>query len=272
MAGLMLYQHPVFLVLSLILIIRLNFILDHGLMLKKWYWAFGIMTLFILILTPIFNRRGNHILFYLFDNPVMLESIIQGVMIALTLISILAAFITFNILLHANKFLYLFSKLTPQWALLVMLSMRFVPMLRRKVIEMEQIQEVKGVSLQQGSIRQRARNGMQILQMLLTGSLEDSIQTADSMTARGYGLRKRTHYQAYDMTSRDWLALGYLLVLGGGLLYGWLLNLGTLELLPELEKNWQGGWQNVLLINWILLVGFPNMKEGKEVIKWKYFR
>lgn len=268
----MLYQHPVFLALSLILIFRLNFILDRGEMLKKWYWPMGIMIIFILILTPIFNRSGNHILFYLFDNPVMLEAIIQGVMIALTLAGILAAFITFNVLLNADKFLYLFSKVSPQWSLLIMLSMRFVPMLRRKVIDMENIQTVKGVSLKQGSVRQRARNGMQILQMLLTGSLEDSIQSADSMTARGYGLRKRSNYQAYEMRRRDWTALIYLVFLSIGLFLGWHFNLGTLELLPELETNWQGGWQNLILIMWILLIGFLNFKEAKEIIKWKLLK
>lgn len=270
--GLMLYQHPIYLFIAIMLIILFNYLLDHGRQLKKWYWPIALMSLFILIFTPIFNRRGNHILFYLFDNPVMLEAIIQGLMIALAIASILAIFVTFNIVLPADKFLFLFSKLVPQWALLIMLSMRFVPLLQRKVKNMEDIQTVKGLSLKQGSIRQRAKNGMQLIQMLLTGSLEDSIQTADSMTARGYGLQKRSNYQAYEMKRRDWLALFYLISLSTILLFGWQMNLAELQLLSELGPIWEGNLQTALLIIWTLLIGFPIVAEGKEVIKWKFYQ
>lgn len=271
-ASLMLYQHPIFLIFAMILIVKINFSLDNGQDLKKWYWAMGIMSLFILILTPLFNRRGNHILFYLFDNPVMLEAIIQGVMIALTISGVLALFVTFNIVMTPNKLLFLFSKLIPQWALLIMLSMRFVPVLQRKIKDIEDIQFVKGLSLKQGSIRRRAKNGMQLLQMLLTGSLEDSIQVADSMTARGYGLQKRSNYQAYKMKNRDWLALFYLVLLSTALFYGWTINIGFLQLLPELESIWLSGSQNFFLVLWMLLIGFPILVEGKEVLKWKYYQ
>lgn len=267
----MLLQHPVFLLTSFILIFLFNVTLDKGSDLKKWFWPISIMVLFIIMLTPFFNRRGNHILFYLFDNPVMLEAIIQGVMIALALSGVLALFVTFNIVLHANKFLFLFSKIIPQWALLIMLSMRFVPLLQRKIKNMEEVQLAKGTSLKQGTIRERAKNGMQLLQMLLTSSLEDSIQAADSMTARGYGIGKRTNYQAYIMKQSDWMALFYMIVLSVILFFGWHLKLGVLQLLPALDPIWQGGMQNVMLIAWILLIGFPILIEGKEVIKWKFY-
>lgn len=271
-SGLMLYQHPVYLFIAVSLILLFNHLLDKGRQLKKWYLPIILMGLFILILTPIFNRRGNHIIFYLFDNPVMLEAIIQGAMIALAIASILMVFVTFNIVLPADKFLFLFSKFVPQWALLIMLSMRFVPLLQRKVKNMEDIQTVKGLSLKQGSLRMRARNGMQLIQMLLTGSLEDSIQAADSMTARGYGLHKRSNYQAYKMKRRDWLALVYLLVLSVILLLGWQMDLAVLQLLPELGPIWKGHLQTIFIVIWILLIGFPILAEGKEVIKWKFYQ
>lgn len=230
------------------------------------------MSLIIFILTPLFNRRGNHILFYAFDNPVMLEGIIQGAIISLSLAGILMTFTTFNIVLTADKFLDLFARVIPQWALLIMLSMRFVPHLQRKIKNMESIQSVKGVSFKQGSIRLRAKNGMQLLQMLLTGSLEDSIQSADSMTARGYGLQKRSTYQAYKMDRRDWLTFTGFVILSGVLLYGWHIGIGTLQLLPELESIWYGQLQNAFMAVWLLLIGFPVLVEGKEVIKWKFYQ
>ncbi|MFA1820315.1 energy-coupling factor transporter transmembrane component T [Virgibacillus oceani] len=270
--GLMLYQHPLFLAAAVLLIFCFNFMLDKGKQLKKWGWMIGIMFTLIILLTPLFNRRGNHILFYFFDNQIMLEAVIQGIMIALTLAGILAVFVTFNIVFTADKFLFLFSKVLPQWALLTMLSMRFVPLFIRKIKDMQHIQQVKGLSINQGTIRQRAKNGMQLLQMLLTGSLEDSIQAADSMSARGYGLQKRSNYQAYAMQSRDWAVFGYLLVVFIFLFFGWVHGDGVLQLLPVLEPVILTGREIFYFIIWLFFIGFPILAEGKEVLHWKYYQ
>ncbi|GAB3794379.1 energy-coupling factor transporter transmembrane component T [Virgibacillus kimchii] len=270
--GIMLYQHPVYLAAAVLLILFFHFMLDKGKRLKKWGWMIALMCTLIILLTPLFNRRGNHILFYFMDNQIMLEAVIQGIMIALTLAGILSVFVTFNIVLTADKFLFLFSKVFPQWALLTMLSMRFVPLLMRKIQDMQSIQQVKGLSLSQGSIRRRANNGMQLVQMLLTGALEDSIQAADSMSARGYGLQKRSNYQAYYMKRRDWSALCCLLFAGLFLFYGWTRGNGVLQLLPVLEPLALNGGDPFYFMIWLLFIGFPILAEGKEVLHWKLYQ
>ncbi|MUK87494.1 energy-coupling factor transporter transmembrane protein EcfT [Ornithinibacillus sp. L9] len=270
--SLMLYQHPFFLLTALCLVVYVHVLLDRGEQLKRWIWMLVLMSIFIFILTPFFNRRGNHVLFYLFDNPVMLEAVIQGVMIALTLMCILAVFITFNIVMTSDKFLFIVSKWFPKWGMLIMLSMRFVPLLRKRLQDIEQVQQVKGVSLRQGTVRQRAKNGMLLMQILLTFSLEESIQSGDSMTARGYGLQKRSKYHPYEMTHRDW-ALGFVMtVFFGIILYGWWLEDGVLALLPALEPIWLSGREWFFYAIWFMFIGIPIFVEGREVLKWKYYQ
>lgn len=246
--------------------------LDGGEQLKKWGWMIAIMSVLTLILTPLFNNRGNYILFYFFDRQVMLESVIQGVMIALTLLCIISLFLTFNIVITPDKFVFLFSKFLPQWALLIMLSMRFVPLLRKRLIEIGDVQQVKGLSVKCGPIRSRAKNGMLFLQILLTWSLEESIQTADSMTARGYGIGKRSKYQPFYMKKRDWVSLGFLLATGSFVAFGWWLGDGVLTLLPILEQVLLQGREWFYFILWFVFLAFPIWTEGKEMIKWRYFR
>lgn len=246
--------------------------LDKGRELKKWTTLIITMSFLTFVLTPLFNQRGNHILFYFFNKQIMLEAIIQGVMIALTLAGILALFVTFNLLFTADKFLFIFSKISQQWTLLIMIAMRFVPLLRRKIKDMQDMQSVKGLSIKEGNIKQRAKNGMQLLQMLLSGSLEESIQAADSMTSRGYGIQKRSHYQAFQMKRRDYSAFLFLLISGSILIYGWQQQIGVLVLLPQLDPFWQGGFQNILMVIWVLFIGFPIVIEGREFIKWKLYQ
>ncbi|MFD2042936.1 energy-coupling factor transporter transmembrane component T [Ornithinibacillus salinisoli] len=270
--SLMLYQHPFFLVTAFCLIISMNVMLDSGVQLKRWRKMLLLMSLFILLLTPLFNRRGNHILFYLFGNQVMLEAVIQGIMIALTLVSILAMFLTFNLVMTADKFLFLFSKWFPRWAMLILISMRFVPLLRKRLTEIEQVQQVKGLSIKQGTLKQRAKNGMLLIQILLTFSLEESIQTADSMSARGYGLGKRSKYQAYTMKKLDWVVLQVMTFLFGLILFGWWLGDGVLSMLPILESIWLSGREWFYYLIWCVLIGIPIFVEGKEVLKWKFYQ
>jgi len=271
-AALMLYQHPIFLALAAILILLMNFMLDGGDELKKWRAMVLVMAVLTLVLTPFFNQRGNHLLFYLFEKQVYLEAVLQGVMISLTLVCILTLFLTFNLVITPDKFVFLFSKILPQWALLIMLSLRFVPLLRKRLIEIGDVQSVKGFPLKTGTVKSRAQNGMLFLQTLLTWSLEESIQTADSMTARGYGLGKRSKYQPFYMKNRDWLAFAFLVVSGSLVLFGWWLGDGVLTLLPILEPVWLSGREWVYGFLFFTMMGFPIWTEGKEMVKWKFLQ
>lgn len=272
MAALMLYQHPMFLAVAAGAILLMNVMLDGGTELKKWRVMILIMAVLTLVLTPFFNQRGNHLLFYMFGKQVYLEAVLQGVMISLTLVCILTLFLTFNIVITPDKFVFLFSKIMPQWALLIMLSLRFVPLLRKRLMEISDVQNAKGFSLSIGSVKSRAHHGMLFLQTLLTWSLEESIQTADSMTARGYGLGKRSKYQPFYMKKRDWFAFVFLLVSGSLVLFGWWLGDGVLTLLPVLEPVWISGREWLYWILLFIMIGFPIWTEGKEMVKWKYLR
>ncbi|MEQ6390777.1 energy-coupling factor transporter transmembrane component T [Bacillaceae bacterium S4-13-58] len=271
-SGLMLYQHPVFLLTASLMIIFINLLFDRGEQLKKWRWPIALMTVATLFFVPFFNRRGTIVAFYIGDYPVKLESVYLGIMTAFTLLCILMIFITFNQVVTPNKFVYLFHRVFPQWALLLLLSMRFVPLLQRRLLEMKDVQELKGLSVHEGTLRQRIKNGVLLLQALITWSMEESIQTADSMTARGYGRKKRTKYNSYLMKKRDWMSLLYLSVGGFAILLGWWLGDGVLSLTPIVEQPALIGREWFYLTVWVVLIGFPIWTEGKEIIKWKYFQ
>lgn len=264
--GILLYQHPFFLLFACIILILLNVVLDKGKMLKSWGKFLIILPIVFMIVAPLFNRRGNHILFYISQNPVTLESIIQGLMNGLTIIAIMLVFLTFNVVITADKFLFLFSKWFPQWALLAMLSLRFVPLFQRRLHEIMTVQKARGYSITEGPIKQRVRNSLLLLQILLTWSLEDGIETADSMAARGYGVQERTKYTPYKLTVTDLILIVLLLILTAIVIFGWWLGDGVLTLLPILEPVLLYGREWLFFTFYICLIGFPLFVEGKEVM------
>lgn len=267
-----LYQHPFFLLFASIILIIFNFILDRGKALKQWIGMIVFLSLLLFIFTPLFNHRGSHILFYLNDQPVTLESVILGLIHSLTLICIITLFITFNQVITADKFLFLFAKWFPQWALLTMLSMRFVPLFRRRLQEIMIVQKARGTNLGKGTIRERIKNRLLILQILFIFSLENGIQTADSMNARGYGLGKRSRYNPYQMRKVDWISVFILLIISSVALVGWWLEDGVLSIIPILEPILLEGREWSFLIVFLLLIGFPLGTEIREEILWQYWK
>ena len=242
--------------------------LDRGKKLKIWSTMLILFPIIFMFITPLFNRRGNQILFYFADNPVTLEAVIQGLMNGLTIIAIMLLFITFNQVITANKFLFLFSKWFPQWALLAMLSLRFVPLFQRRMNEIIAVQKSRGYSLTEGPLRQRVKNGLFLLQILLTWSLEDGIQTADSMAARGYGVQKRSQYTPYKITITDMALILILIIFTCIGLFGWWLGDGVLSLHPVFEPVILYGREWLFFFLYISLIGFPLVIEGKEVVQW----
>ncbi|WP_139365097.1 energy-coupling factor transporter transmembrane component T [Litchfieldia alkalitelluris] len=267
-----LISHPGYLTIFLLLLIILQFTYNGGRQLKNWSVYIVLLLLFIIIINPLMNRRGSHILFYLGENPIMLEGLVYGIRMALSLVCILFIFFVFNVILTDIKLFYLFGKIAPKSALLSILTMRFVPLLKRRLNEIIMVQRRRAITTDHGKLKQKLRSGMIIIQVLLTWSLEDAIQTADSMKARGYDSKARSMYQRYYFTSSDLITIGSLLFLILIILFGFLnFGSGNLTIYPELQLKAISGSEVYFLLPFCLYISLPLLIELKEWIRWKFF-
>ena len=90
-----------------------------------------------------------------------------------------------------------------------------------------------------GKIRQLGKE----VSILVSWSLESSIESADSMAARGYGLKGRTSYNLFKLRSADLLALFASIVLGGITTVSYAVGVNKLYYYPvikvvESEPKW----------------------------------
>lgn len=265
----MLFMHPYFLLAALLSVILLNFFHDRGKEIRKGAKFYIFIGVVILIINPLFSHRGATILFYLFDQPITLESIMFGFLMMLSIVTILIAFLSFNFIISEDKFIYLFSSFAPKTALLIMMAFRFVPLLKRRLIEITNVQKTRGISLVSGTIKQRAKAGMSILFILMTWSMEEALQTADSMKARGYGLGKRSSFYIYRFYKRDFFCLIWFILLLFIFITQGIVGLGELEIYPQLEVLSLSNVENYLLILVLLFLFTPHFMEGREYFKWR---
>lgn len=146
------------------------------------------------IINPLFNHEGNTILYYFkSQNPLTLESIIYGIVSALIIANLILWFICLSKVLTSDKIIYLFGKISPSLSLILSMTLRFIPKFKNQFILVQQFYT-------NGS---KITKTVNILSIMITWSLENAIETADSMKSRGYGLPNRSFFSIYKFDTRD---------------------------------------------------------------------
>ncbi|MEH7414604.1 energy-coupling factor transporter transmembrane component T [Neobacillus drentensis] len=266
---LILMLHPLFLISSIAVVILINIRHDRLKGLRRW-WFFIITTfLLMVIMNPLFNERGRHLLVEINEHRVTLEAVVYGGMNAFSIIGIIALFVSYNIIMTPNKLLFIFAKVLPQFAVLLMLTLRFIPLMRRRLEEISVVQKSKGLTVSHGNWRERAKTGMLYVQTLLTFSLEEAIQTADSMKARGYGQGPRSSYEYFKINKTDIIAILYLLGLFGFIVIERFSGFGVLTVYPIMESWHLSLIDRAVFICNIMFLSFPLLVEAGGIFRWR---
>lgn len=179
--------------------------------------AFGRLIFFLVFLVSIqglFSHNGMTALFYINSQPVTLESLWFGVVMAHLLLASVQWFLVFNRWLDSEHIMYLFGRISPKAALLFSMILRFIPLMKRRyrlILEAQRGMGYTGLS--------KVRGFLKACSVLSGWSLESSIETEDSMVSRGYGAARRTSFHRFRFHLRDGIYLFLMLFLGVVMFY-----------------------------------------------------
>ena len=241
---------------------------------KKAILKYLLLFVFIVglsaIINPAFSHKGATILTYLpSKNPLTLESIIYGIAAGIMIISVIFWFSCFNMVITSDKFIYLFGKTIPTLSLVLSMTLRFIPLFSEKLKEISAAQKLIGKGTKDKSFLQRFKNGLAILSTLVSVSLETSIDAADSMKARGYGLSGRTAYSNFVFDKRDTISLVIILILATYIIFGISKNSMYVSYFPVFATNKLSIFDISIYFSYFAFCLFPIIIEIKEAIKWK---
>lgn len=229
------------------------------------------MLMVMALVNPLFNHEGATILTYFrTGNPLTLEAIYYGLASATMIVSSICWFSCFNEIITSDKLIYLFGRIIPAFSLILSMTMRFVPRFNEQIRHIADAQRSIGRDVSNGSVFQRAQNGLLILSAMATWALENSIETSNSMKSRGYGLKGRTSFSIYKMENRDKRALLFLLMTGGIVFFGALQNALYYRYYPTLKVQ-LGSTTYAVLVMYAALIVFPiayNLRESMKYKKW----
>jgi energy-coupling factor transport system permease protein len=266
----MCFMHPVCLVISLGSATAYNLYLKgrKGLLFSLRFLL--PMMVLAAILNPAFNHEGITILTYTPNgNPVTLESLIYGVASAFMLASVVQWFSCYNEVMTSDKFLYLFGRVIPALSLILSMTLRFVPRFTAQLKTIRTAQKCIGRDVSDGGLVQRMKQGITILSILVTWSLENAIQTADSMKSRGYGLPGRTAFSIYRMDGRDRSALLWLGFCLWYILFAWAGGGMDFRYYPSLKGTPLSPFTLSFFLVYLALCLTPLILNGREDVKWK---
>jgi len=220
------------------------------------------------LINTFFTHNGSTVLFYVNTNRITLEALVYGFAASVILSAVIIWFTCFNTVMTSDKFIYLFGRTWPVFGLLLSMTFRFIGLLKNRYREISDGQKCMGRDAGK-SFMMKARQITKEISILISWSLEASIETADSMEARGYGLKGRTFFSLFRFTAKDRAVMIWTVIFGGISLAGCILKKTVMYYYPSLEFPQPDMMTAVTLTAFVLLIFIPVIIDIYGEIKWK---
>ena len=136
-------------------------------------------------------------------NNMTLESILYALSRGFRFATVLMWFSCMNVIVSSDKVIYLLGRLSPKLSLFLSITLRIVPRVKASAKKIHTAQQCLGRGVNQGSIFRRIRNLIKLISIVITWTMENLVESSESMRSRGYTLKGRTAYSIYRFDNRD---------------------------------------------------------------------
>lgn len=266
------YMHPVFTLTSLVCGIAYAVMTGKAASARLAFLVILPIIPVSAVLNSLFNHGGMTILGYFSDgNPLTAKSIVYGAASGTMIAAVISFFLSYNKIITSDKFIYIFGKAIPSLSLIFSMVINLIPRLAKKAKEISDGQRGLAPS-KKSTLFSKLRASFRVMSILVTWSLEDAVDTADSMKSRGYGLSKRSAYSNFVFDKRDatvTVAMAFLLlytfigICSKGIDYVYF---------PSFKINGATPYAVSVFISYFLLCATPIIIESCEAIRWKFLR
>lgn len=269
-AGMILFQHPIFLAISLVCAFAYSVKRNHGraLVFNLCLIPFAILFAFYYSSYNHFgvtNLRQNFI-----GNQLTLESLVYGLVLGFIVAGVLMWMSCVHSVFCTDKVVYLFGRVSPRLSLFLAILLRLFPRIKTQTKRIHTAQQAIGRGINQGSLFARLRNLIRIVSMLITWTIESMATASESMQSRGSTLRGRTAFSIYRFDNRDRAYVVGMFACLTVILMGWMLNQTQIQYDPRIVMN------PVTSMSWFFYAGymvFCLMPLGLELFtEWNFRR
>jgi energy-coupling factor transport system permease protein len=194
---------------------------------------FTVFALVVFVVNLVANQHGENPLltstfrfyFWRITFRITLESISAATRMVLRLLALILSFLLFTLTTKPENLMARFSAIRGMegFGLLLGLAYKFMPVIVADGIDIRDSLRTRGVRFDDGGRMERARSYASLGVPLLINSLDRSLQLSEALEARGYGSGRRWSVPPLTRNRYDALVSIYGLILGGILLYTWII-------------------------------------------------
>lgn len=225
----------------------------------KLRWQLPLLLLICLI-NPVFSAMGSTLVAKVGPFLVYAESLAYGAVMGALLVSVLMWIEALGMVIGQDELLVMTGGALPSVTLAFSMTAQLVPQLMRRARMV--LASLRAVPRAHGERAARTR----VMGALATWALEDSLERADSMRARGWGAtRRRSHYRMRAFRERDAVALVLVVTLVATAALGVRAALSTWHFYPRME-GYAPMWAYLSLA---LLSLMPSVVVLAERLLWR---
>lgn len=137
------FSDPYFVVTFLVLILILIYLQGVSSELKNIMKLFIPLSILIMILNPLLNRTGAHKIYLWSNFFITYEAIAYGILMSLALLIVILVFSSYNRSVSYQEMLYIFSKKLPIISMIIVMALRFIPLINSRAIEVQKLNNLK---------------------------------------------------------------------------------------------------------------------------------
>lgn len=223
------------------------------------------VCLFTAVIQPIFSGAGDTVLYYINDNPVSAESYVFGLVAGLLLVNVIQWCSCLGILLDSERMMYILGNIAPTLGLTFSMILRFIPLLGQRYRQIHDAQLGMG-RCGKNKLSRFAKE----VSILISWSLDSSIETSASMEARGYGKKRRTNYHNYKLKCADIAVIFYIVLLTAFIVAGIITGKADIYYIPRIIFAGDAVITAVMAMAFIILAVMPLAYEIRGALKWYY--
>lgn len=225
----------------------------------------------ITLTNPLFVHQGETVIVSLFQLQITLEAIFYGAVIALMLIAVIYWSRAYSLLMTSEKITFLFSTTLPQLSLVITMSIRFIPLFIEQMKKVMQTQKTLGLFVRNKK-RDAVKGGIRTFQNLVAWSLENAINQADAMKARGYGLAGRTNYTLFRWQVTDSILGIVIFILFTYYIFLQVQQVFYFSFYPIMTPIILTVHEMFRFLMIFFIMILPSLLEIKEQVYWRYLQ
>ena len=220
------------------------------------------------IVNPLFYHNGKTVLFLINDTPITFESAFYGMSAGLMITAVLVWFRAFSLIMTSDRLLYIFGAASPKLALILSMTLRYIPLYTRQIKKIRMASKAMGL-YREDTLIDRLRGSVRVFSAMVTWGLENGVITADSMSARGYGIGRRSRYAIFGWLAFDGLLIAASAILCAGVLVGAGFYAFGFEYYPEISAVPISAASCLCYAAYGILVFIPVFINIKEGLTWR---